>query len=129
MRRTYTIGEGLGALCPGAQWALRNNDYEQLEWYSTDQAKPSLEDINQKILELEANEPMRVMREIRDWYLQQSDWTQGADIRSIRGAEWCAAWDEYRQKLRNITTDYPNPYFDERNYVQGVVWPDPPNLK
>ena len=128
MRRTYNITEALGAMRPGAQWACRDNDYDQIVWYSTDQTLPTLAEIEEKIIELEANEPMRVLREIRDWYLKESDWTQMQDLRTIRGAEWCAAWDNYRVQLRNLPESGITPYFDEMNFIQGVTWPTKPNL-
>jgi hypothetical protein len=127
MRRIYTLAEGIGALRPSSQWALRDNDYTQLEWYSTD-TPPSLEEIQTKIVELEAAEPMRVVREIRDWYLKDCDWTQMQDLRTIRGTEWCSAWDTYRQQLRDFPTSGITPYFDEMNMIQGIVWPSRPDL-
>lgn len=130
MRRHYGIAETIGELRPGAQWVIRDNDYEKLEWFDTNTTpKPTLEEIEAKRVELEAEEPMRVTREIRDWYLEQSDWTQGADIRALRGPEWSAAWDKYREDLRNLPDSGIQPYFDEVNMIQGVVWPEKPNLK
>jgi hypothetical protein len=128
MRRTYNITEALGALRPGAQWACRDNDYDQIVWYSTDQTLPTLIELEEKIIELEAAEPMRILREIRDWYLKESDWSQLQDLRTIRGAEWCAAWDNYRVQLRNLPESGITPYFDEMNFIQGVTWPTKPNL-
>lgn len=128
MRRIYTLAEGIGALRPSSGWAIRDNDYDQLEWFSSD-TPPSLEEIQVKITELEADEPYRVVREIRDWYLKECDWTQVQDLRTIRGAEWCAAWDTYRQQLRDFPSSGITPYFDEMNMVQGITWPARPDLK
>jgi hypothetical protein len=128
MRRTYNITEALGALRPGAQWACRDNDYDQIVWYSTDQTLPTLIELEEKIIELEAAEPLRVVREIRDWYLKESDWTQAQDLRKIRGTEWSTAWDTYRDQLRKLPSSGINPTFDEMNMIQGVVWPTRPNL-
>ena len=127
MRRIYTLAEGIGALRPDSQWALRDNDYTQLEWYSSD-TPPSLSEIQAKIVELEADEPMRVVREIRDWYLKDCDWTQVQDLRSIRGIEWCTSWDTYRQQLRDFPTSGITPYFNEMNMIQGIIWPTRPDL-
>ena len=52
----------------------------------------------------------------RSLKLTLCDWTQVADVDLT--AEQKQAWTEYRQKLRNITTDFPNP--------DSVVWPNPP---
>jgi hypothetical protein len=128
MRRHYGIPEAIGELLPGARWVCRENDYNQIEWFSTDLEKPTLEAIQAKIAELEANEPMRVVREIRDWYLSKCDWTQVADLQAIRGPEWCAAWATYRQQLRDLPASGVTLTFDEFDRIQGVTWPTAPNL-
>ena len=129
MRRTWGIAETIGYMYPGAQWLVRENNYELLEWYSEDIEKPTLEAIQAQQVILEAVEPMRVVREIRDWYLQQCDWTQATDLRALRGAEWCAAWDAYRQTLRDFPDSGIEPYFDEMSMIRGITWPTKPNLK
>lgn len=130
MRRNPGYAEAISELCPNAQWAIRDNDYSTLEWFSPEIPIPDKSIVDQKIIELKNNEPMRMMREIRDWYLKNTDWTQGADIRAIRGPEWCNAWDTYRQELRDIT-ETQTPFF-ENEYVMhlsGVVWPKQPSDK
>jgi hypothetical protein len=128
MRRHYGIPEAIGELLPGAQWVCRENDYNQIEWFSTDVEKPTLESIQAKIAELESAEPMRVVREIRDWYLSNCDWTQATDLQAIRGAEWCAAWATYRQTLRDLPASGITPSFGEMDMLQGVAWPVAPEL-
>ena len=128
MRRTYQIAEALGALVPDGKWLVRDNDWDQVEWFDDSIAKPTLEQINAKIVELEADEPMRVLKEIRDWHLQGCDWTQATDLRTIRGSEWCAAWDTYRQQLRDLPDNVSGIAFDENNFLINVTWPTKPNL-
>ncbi len=126
MRRFIGYAEAISDLCPGMQYSVRDNDYEQITWYGTDTPRPSKEELDVKIAELEALEPMRCVREIRNWYLQQSDWTQGADIRALRGPDWCDTWDNYRQQLRNITESGVVPVIDEMGVVTGINWPAQP---
>jgi hypothetical protein len=126
MRRFIGYAEALGALYPRAQWVVRDNDYDQFEWMHDDIPKPTKQELDAKIAELEANEPLRVVRDVRNYLLQQSDWTQGADIRALRGPEWCAAWDQYRQALRNITETNVNPVVDPMGVITNVDWPAPP---
>lgn len=121
------VAEALSVLVPGSPWVVRDNDYDKTEWYDTTKPMPSREVVEAKIAELEAEEPMRCLREIRNWYLQQSDWTQLQDIRAQRGTEWCAAWDGYRQELRDMTQS-AKPSFDEMNLLVNVTWPSKPNL-
>lgn len=131
MKREYGIAESFGACVPkGARWVIRNNDFDQLEWME-DYPHPTLEQVKAKQQELIAAEPMRVLKEIRDWYLQNSDWTQVQDLRTLRGADWCAAWDKFRQDLRDLpsSVDASKLAFDEFNTLQGFTLPVAPNLK
>ena len=63
--------------------------------------------VEAKKLELEAAEPMRLLREERDQLLSQSDWR---DLPSYPGSNQ-EAWRTYRQQLRDLpsTTDPSNP--------------------
>ena len=126
MRRDINLSSALAVLAPKAMWSVRDNDYEKIEWYSEDFEKPTKEALEAKVQELLLNEPYAVLREVRDWYLKESDWTQSADIRSIRGPEWCAAWDSYRQELRDLTTTC-TPYFEgDSPNIMGVTFPEKP---
>tara|TARA_B110000503_G_scaffold143761_1_gene248168 strand:- start:4134 stop:4529 length:396 start_codon:yes stop_codon:yes gene_type:complete len=127
MRKQIDFSAALVALTPKAMWSIRDNDYEKIEWFSEDLEKPSKAALEAKVQELLLNEPYAVLREIRDWYLKESDWTQSADIRAIRGAEWCAAWDSYRQELRDLTTTF-TPYFEgDSPNIMGVTFPEKPS--
>jgi hypothetical protein len=129
MRRFNGYAEALSKLYPGAQWVVRDNNYDLLEWMSEDVPKPPKQELDEKIAELEADEPMRVVREVRNYLLMHTDWTQGADIRALRGAEWCAAWDSYRQALRDLTESNINPQVDDFGVITNVAWPLRPDLK
>jgi hypothetical protein len=130
MRKNIGVAEALEALSPGSSWVVRNDSYEGIEWQENNTLlKPTKKEVEEKILELKEQEGMSVVREIRDWYLNESDWTQGFDIRNLRGEEWCKAWDTYRQKLRDITESGIEPYFDENDSLQGVEFPEKPNIK
>lgn len=126
MRKQINLTAALVVLVPKAMWSIKDDDYEQLEWHSEDFEKPSLEALEAKVEELRIDEPYAVLREVRDWYLRESDWTQSADVRAIRGAEWCAAWDAYRQELRDLTTT-STPYFEgDSPNILGVTFPEKP---
>jgi hypothetical protein len=129
MRRFIGYAEALTDLYPGAQWTIRDNNYDLLEWMHTDILKPAKQELDAKIVELEADEPMRVVRDVRNYLLLHSDWTQGADIRALRGTDWCAAWDSYRQALRDLTESGIEPLVDQMGVIINVVWPEKPNLK
>jgi hypothetical protein len=126
MRKPIGIAEALGKINPEAKWSVRDNSYDQIEWFSEDISQPTKEEVDLKMQEMRDSEGMDAVREIRNWYLQQSDWTQGQDIRSIRGPEWSLSWDKYRQDLRNLTSSGIKPYFDDFDMIVGVVWPEKP---
>jgi len=110
--------EVLNAMCPSAKWVLRG---DKLEWLDSIQTEPTEEQIQAKIAELEAAEPLRLLRIQRNQLLQETDWTQNRDVTLANDAEWAA----YRQALR----DLPNtatPELDEYGNLTNVTWPEKP---
>ena len=68
--------------------------------------------IQDKIAELQAAEPIRLLREERDRRLAATDWRATIDY----PGDDQAAWLEYRQALRDITLQDP----------ENVTWPEEP---
>ena len=98
MRFESYIMSALLELKPGAEWTIRGDNYSDLEWLDKSQTKPTEEEINAKIAELEAAEPARQVREIRDRLLAESDWTQNRDVVLLNDT----TWKQYRQDLRDL---------------------------
>ena len=71
--------------------------------------EPTEEDLKQQNL--------TALRQLRQRYLQDSDWTQMPD--SPLSAEKKTEWQTYRQALRDITDTYASP--------DDVVWPKEPS--
>ena len=94
----YTITEALTLLKPEARWVCRGDTYAGLEWLDETQTMPTEDEINTKIAELEAAEPARQVREIRDRLLAESDWTQNRDVVLLNDT----TWKQYRQDLRDL---------------------------
>ncbi len=69
--------------------------------------------------ELEAAEPMRLLRLERNRLLAQTDWWVLPDRTPTQ------AQIEYRQALRDITTQ--TPALDSDGNLMGITWPVPPN--
>ena len=122
----YTITEALTLLKPEARWVLRGDTYAGLEWLDETQTKPTEDEVNAKITELETAEPFKLLREERNKLIAETDWTQLKDISldSIREKNW----KEYRQALR----DLPNgstPKLDSYGDLDmsSVTWPDKPS--
>ncbi len=121
-----TIVEALTSLKPKAQWNLIGFDYSGLEWLDEIETKPTEDELNAKIAELQTAEPFRLLREERNKLIAETDWTQLKDISldSIREKNW----KEYRQALR----DLPNgstPKLDSNGGLDmsSVTWPDKPS--
>ena len=120
----YTISDAILQLKPGADYIIRGEDYSGLEWLDSGQTKPTETEINNKISELDAAEPMRLLREERFRLLSECDWTQGADVpNSIK-----TAWQTYRQALSDLPAT-ASPSLDS-NYdldLTSVTWPSKPS--
>jgi len=80
---------------------------------------PSEAEIQAKIAELQAAEPLRLLRQQRNQLLQQTDWMANSDVTMSE------EWRVYRQALR----DLPNtqtPSLDENGQLTNITWPEKP---
>ena len=122
----YTITEALTLLKPQARWVCRGDTYAGLEWLDETQTKPTEEEINAKLAELEAAEPFRVLREERNRRLAQCDWivTKNAEYGQNISKEWRA----YRQALRDLPSITYRPELNGNGTLKmdSVAWPTPP---
>ena len=104
------------------KWRVRNEEiYENLFWLDNETEKPTEEEIQAKIAELEAAEPMRLLRIQRDQLLQETDWR---DLPSYPGTDQ-AEWRTYRQALRDLTNTETPALNDNRELI-NVNWPVSP---
>ena len=83
------------------------------------QKLPSEEQIQTKIAELTAAEPMRLLRVERDRLIALTDWRFRSDITPSQ------AWIDYCQALRDLPAN-STPALDENGQLTGVNWPTPP---
>ena len=122
----YTITEALTLLKPEARWVCRGDTYAGLEWLDETQTMPTEDEINAKIAELEAAEPTRQVREIRDRLLAESDWTQNRDVVLLNDT----TWQQYRQDLRDLPASASfTPSLDSNGDLDmsSVTWPLKPS--
>lgn len=119
------VAKALLELTPEAEWSMNAGDYNQLEWNSPDIPKPTLEEVNAKIEELKAAEPMRLLRIERDRLLAETDWISSKyyDLEQPVPEEW----KSYRQELRDLP-ETATPVLDptSRLGISGVAWPIKP---
>jgi len=123
---SFNITDALLALKPESGWVLNGNNYSDLEWLDETQIKPTEEEINAKIAELEAAEPARQVREIRDRLLAESDWTQNRDVVLLNDI----TWKQYRQDLRDLPASASfTPKLDSNGNLDmsSVTWPLKPS--
>jgi hypothetical protein len=104
--------QALLSLVGGKKWEIRAG---LLNWFD-DSVQPSEEEIQAKIVELQAAEPLRQLREQRNQLLQQSDWMAVAD-RTMTQAQI-----DYRQALRDLPAT-ADPQLDENGQLTNVTWP------
>tara|TARA_B100001113_G_C21014277_1_gene580701 strand:+ start:648 stop:1019 length:372 start_codon:yes stop_codon:yes gene_type:complete len=121
----HKISSALQELKPGATWTLRGDNYSGLEWLDSGQTKPTETEINNKIIELDNAEAMRLLRIERNKRLTECDWV----ITKANETDIPAPlpWKEYRQKLRDLTNN-ANPKLDELYELDlsSVDWPTSP---
>ena len=120
------ISSAILELKPNAVWTLRGDTYDGLEWLDKNQTKPTEEEVNAKISELEKNEPHRLLREERNKRLAECDWvvTKYAEY----GYNIPKEWRTYRQALRDLPSISYRPELDEFGNLKmdSVAWPTPP---
>ena len=119
-----TTSTAIFALFPKARFTMNAEDYDQIIWHSDDITKPTLSEINAKITELEAAEPIRLLRKERDRLLAETDWTQGYDVPvGIK-----TNYTSYRQELRDLPSKF-NPILDTTSAIgiTSVTWPSKPS--
>ena len=122
----FDIQAALQALRPKANWHMIGTEYSGIHWDDKIQTKPTEEEVNAKIAELEAAEPMRLLREERNRRLAETDWTQlkDIDLDFIRERDW----KNYRQALRDLPAK-SNPKLTESGKLDmsSISWPDKPS--
>ena len=102
------LPEALVELRPGAVFTVRDGE---IIWEGNI-TEPSETEIQNKIAELEAAEPLRLLREERDRRLAVTDWRATIDYPGDDQSSWL----EYRQALRDVTEQDP----------ENVIWPEEP---
>ena len=117
----YDITHALQELKPGAQWIVRGDDYSGLEWLDSSHTKPTETEVTNKLAELDAAEPMRLLREERDKRIAKTDWRASSDLTITD------AWKTYRQALRDLPASAsPKLNSDYELDLTSVTWPTEP---
>ena len=120
----WQISTALGELMPTSSYGITDEDYSSINWLDSSNSIPTESAINAKIIELDAAEPMRLLREERTRLLVESDWTQFPDVPDATRT----AWQTYRQQLRDLPSS-ASPSLDEfyELDLSSVTWPTKPS--
>lgn len=126
MIREYQLSDAILALCPTAEWTMRGQDYNQIEWFTSSIPMPSLSQLQQKVVEMNANIPLELLREERDKKLAECDWRMTVDYEGSDQEEW----KTYRSELRNLPNRVQSgeltASYDEKMKLVFNSWPTPP---
>ena len=95
------------------QYVIINKEHEGLV------VRPTDEEINSKVKELENAEPMRLLREERNQKLLETDWWVMPDRTASQEQK------DYRQALRDLPST-AEPQLDENGQLTNVTWPTKP---
>ena len=118
----YDITHALQSLKPGARWVLRGEDYTGLEWLDSKQTQPTKTEVIDKVAELDAAEPMSLLRIERNKKIAETDW------RMLPDQTPSDDWTNYRQALRDLPAS-ATPKLDS-NYeldFSSFNWPTEPS--
>ena len=120
------ITDALQALRPNSEYSVIGNVYSGIDWLDKSQTKPTEDEINAKITQLESAEPFRLLREERNKRLAECDWivTKYAEY----GYNIPKEWRTYRQALRDLPSISYRPELngDGTLKMDSVAWPTPP---
>jgi len=107
-------------LVPNAKFELRGN---KLVW-NDERPKPTESEIQAKIQELRAAEPLRQLRIQRNQLLAETDWRMTKDYPYANQLEW----EDYRFELRELPQriangEVPAPTLNENGMLVFDKWP------
>jgi hypothetical protein len=116
-----TVIDALWVLTPGAQWSIADKyDYNTLDWFSTDIAKPTEQEVNDEIIKQDLAAPFAACKAQATKLLYETDWTTIADVADPTKSQPYllnqADFTAYRSSLRVLAV-YP---------VAEPVWPVKP---
>ena len=102
---------------PHSDWVRYEDSYDSIIWAG--QPRCTKAEWEQAKLELQAAEPMRLLRAERDRRIALTDWRFRSDLTPSQ------AWIDYCQALRDLPAT-ATPALDENGNLTGVTWPTPP---
>lgn len=115
MKRNYTKYDAVLEIYPNNNWI--QNAFGVL--VNVDDVEVDEAEIQAKIAELEAAEPMQLLKEERNRRIAESDW------RFLSDQTPSSEWIDYRQALRDLPAN-SSPELDENGQLTNITWPEKP---
>lgn len=123
----YTIVHAISLVAPNTNWSIMGDDYDSLQWLSDPALKPTVDALEAKAAEMNAAEPMRLLRIERDRRLSEVDWIviKYLSMNQPVAAELSA----YMQALRDLPENSTPTLTDRYELdMDSVAWPVKPQL-
>ncbi len=102
----------------GGKFEIKDT-YSTLVWKDDVIPKPTKEEIQAKIVELEVAEPMRLLRQERNRRISETDWRFRSDLSPSQ------EWKDYCKALRDLPST-ASPKLDDDGNLTNVTWPTKP---
>jgi hypothetical protein len=117
--RMINICDAIHILSPESRVIVRSESLDMITWTTGNPKGITKGQIQAKLAELQALEPIRLLRIDRDKLLAETDWVGLSDTALTN--EKSAEWKLYRQKLRDLPSG-----LDTVDKVNAVTWPEKP---
>ena len=114
------IIDAITALHPNCSFTLIGDDYSKIHWVDVPDSPATIEQVNDKLAELRAAEPMLLLRQERNRKLAETDWWVLPDRTASQEQK------DYRQALRDLPAATAEPQLDENGQLTNVTWPTKP---
>ena len=112
-----TVSDALQKLRPDVPFKV--DKFNNITWIVEIENKPTEAEIQAKLTELQAAEPMRLLRQQRDQLISETDWWVLPDRTATQ------AQLDYRQALRDLPEN-SSPELDANGQLINVNWPEKP---
>ena len=112
---------------PNAHFVIIDEDLSQLTWLSEDIPKPTNAEIEAKLQQNIAEEPLRLLRMERDKKLAECDWRANPDYTKDDKPQWATYREELRNLPQRIASGELKASLNEFEELVFNNWPTPPN--
>ena len=99
--KKITIHQAISSLLPGAEFAIRDNDYDQIEWWDKVYKQPSKEEVNQEI--------ERIQQEYENNQYQRDRKKEYPPIEDQLDILYHQGYDGWKAIIDEVKNKYPKP--------------------